>query len=394
MSFYPYLSLLLSGVGLFVSLWIVVPAPTFFFLVLGVGAPEVSPWLIGINGIALGLGASQFDRSWLCNVALVGSLLGLVLSFLPLVQLPATNERFAAEMETILGTDYLKEIPQALQTQLRRQPFVLADVFRGIKLKEVRIQKNIIFASPDGIKLKLNIYRPLAIGKYPTLIVIYGGAWRHGTPNNNETFSRYIAAQGYTVIAIDYRHAPKYKFPAQLEDVKLALQYIQERAEDLEVDTERVALMGRSAGGHLALLTAYQQDILPLRGVIAYYAPVNLTEGYQDPPVPNPMNIRQILRNFLGGTPEEFSQLYKQASPINYVTPNLPPSLLVYGSNDGVVRPKFGRQLDQKLQAKENQAVLLDIPWAEHAFDSVFFGLSNQLALYYTERFLAWSLTL
>ncbi|MDJ0692013.1 MAG: alpha/beta hydrolase [Xenococcaceae cyanobacterium MO_188.B32] len=387
-----YIPLLLGIVGLFLGIWIVIPAPTFSLLPLGVCAPEVSPWLFVINAIALLLTSFLF-KGWLFDLGLICSLLGLFLSLLPLIQLPATNAQFATEMETVLGTDYLQNIPQTLQTQMRPQPFVLTDVFRGISQPEVRIQRGIVFASPDGVDLTLNIYRTLSKGKYPALVIIYGGAWRNGTPSNYEQFSCYMAAQGYSVIAIDYRHAPEYKFPAQLEDVQLALQYIQDNADELEIDTERMAIIGRSAGGHLATLTAYQQDAIPFKAVISYYGAVNLTEGYYDPPFPNPINTKAVLHDFLGGTPEEFPELYEKASPINYPRPNLPPSLLVYAGRDHLVQAKFGRQLYNKLRATGNYAVWLEIPWAEHAFDAIFPGISNQLALYYTERFLAWALS-
>ena len=380
--------LLLGMLGFFLSLWIIIPAPTFSLLPLGVGAPEVSPWLIAINGSALVL-TFFVHKSWLSSLILICSLLGLLLSVLPLSQLSTTNSQWATEMETGLGTDYLQHVPQNLQAQMRPQPFILADVFRGIRQKEVRIQRGIIFASPDGVDLKLNIYRPLRIGKYPALMILYGGAWREGSPDDYETFSSYMAAQGYSVIALDYRHAPKYKFPAQLEDVQAALQYIQEHAANLEVDTERMAVMGRSAGGHLATLAAYQQDTSPWRAVISYYGPTDLTAGYHDPPFPNPIDIHTVLHNFLGGTPDELSEVYKQASPSSYVRPTLPPSLLIYGGRDHLVQAKFGRQLYSQLRATGNRAVWLEIPWAEHAFDAVFPGLSNQLALYYTERFIA-----
>ena len=383
--------LLLSMLGFFLSLWIVIPAPTFTLLPLGVGAPEVSPWLIAINAIALLL-TILIHNSWGSVLIIICSLLGLILSLLPLLQLPAANKRFAVEMATVLGTDHLQALPQALQTQLRPRPFAIADAFRGIPSPEVRIERGIIFASPDRVDLKLNMYRPLLSGKYPALIIIYGGAWREGTPDSYETYSSYMADQGYSVIAIDYRHAPKYKFPAQLEDVKVALQYIQARAADFEVDTQRMAIMGRSAGGHLATLAAYEQNAFPFRAVVSYYGAVNLTEAYYDPPVPNPIDTRTVLKNFLGGTPKELPELYQQASPINYPRSNLPPSLLVYAGRDHLVQAKFGRQLYNKLKSTDNHAVLLEIPWAEHAFDAVFSGVSNQLALYYTERFLAWAL--
>ncbi|MDJ0554952.1 MAG: alpha/beta hydrolase [Microcoleaceae cyanobacterium MO_207.B10] len=386
--------LLLSILGLFFSLWIVVPAPNLFLLRLAVGTPEISPWLICLNLLALILTIFVIfiHKSWWSALIFISSLLGLILSLLPLSQLATTNTNFAVEMETVLGTDYLQSVPEELKAQMRPQPFVLADVFRGLPKKEVRTQRGIVFASPDGVDLKLNVYQPLVtqkLQKLPTVVIVYGGAWRQGSPDNDERFSCYMAAQGYSVIAIDYRHAPKYKFPAQLEDVRAALQYIQAHADNLAVNIERIAIMGRSAGGHLATLAAYEQGAMPFRAVVTYYAPNDLIEGFHNPPVPNPINTIAVLRDFLGGTPDELLELYQKASPKSYVRPALPPSLLVYAGRDHIVQSKFRRMLYTQLRATGNQAIFLEIPWAEHSFDAVFPGISNQLALYYTERFLA-----
>ena len=106
---------LFSGIGLFLSLWIIIPAPSFSLLPLGVGAPEISPWLIWLNAIALLLTISQFKVNVLYDIALIANLLGLVLSSLPLIQLPAANAKFAKEMAKVLGTDYLDKIPTSLQ---------------------------------------------------------------------------------------------------------------------------------------------------------------------------------------------------------------------------------------------------------------------------------------
>ncbi|WP_088889034.1 alpha/beta hydrolase [Leptolyngbya ohadii] len=382
---------LLSLVGFFLSLWIVVPAPTFSLLPLGVGAPEVSPWLLAVNAIALLLVLLRLQSGWWFGVALVCSVLGFILSAFPLMQFPAANARIAQEMEARLGKASLTATPPIAQS-LRSRPFVWSDSFRGIAVPPVRIDRAIPFAQVEGVTLTLNLYRPLAVGLHPAIAVIYGGAWQNGTPANDELFSRYMAAQGYTVVALDYRHAPQFRFPAQLQDIQTALVFIQEQAEALEIDRQRVALMGRSAGGHLASLAAYGESPFPIRAVVNYYGPTNLIEGYNNPPVPDPIDSRAVLEAFLGGSPNQVENLYQQASPINAVQPNLPPSLLVYGGRDHVVQPKFGRQLYDKLKAAGNRAVWVEIPWAEHAFDAVFSGVSNQLALYYTERFLAWAL--
>ncbi|WP_416668562.1 alpha/beta hydrolase fold domain-containing protein [Egbenema bharatensis] len=386
-----WLPWILSLGGCFLSLWIVIPAPTLFLLPLGVGAPEVSPWLIGVNAIALVWVAMRLPSGWIYSIALGCSVLGLLLSLLPLIQIPAANARMAADMAAEFGQAVLTTEPP-LPQPLRPQPFVWLDAFRGIQVPEVRIERGIRFATVDRVDLTLNLYRPLESGRHPTIAMIYGGAWQNGTPANDETFSRYMAAQGYTVVTLDYRHAPQFRYPAQVEDIQTALSFIQTQAEALEVDIQRVALMGRSAGAHLASLVGYGQSPFPIRAVVNYYGPTNLTEGYNDPPVPDPINTRAILEAFLGGNPDQLPQLYRDASPIHQIRPNLPPSLLVYPRRDHLVRAKFGQQLYEKLQGAGNQAVLLDIPWAEHVFDAVFSGVSNQLALYYTERFLAWAL--
>ncbi|MDJ0651253.1 MAG: alpha/beta hydrolase [Xenococcaceae cyanobacterium MO_188.B19] len=379
---------LLSMLGFFLSLWIVIPAPTYSLLPLGVGAPEVSPWLIGINGSVL-LMTIVIHNYGFSTLSLIASLVGLILSLLPLSQLPKTNNQFAAEMSNSLGSGYLQRIPPDLHSKMRPQPLIIPDVFWGISHREVRIEREITFASPDQVPLKLNLYRPKKTGKYPGLMILYGGAWRAGSPNNYEKFSCYMAGQGYSVIAIDYRHAPQYKFPAQLEDVEAAWQYIQDRGDKWGIDLERMGVIGRSAGGHLATLAAYKDDGIPFRAVVNYYAPTDLIAGYHDPPFPNPIRTHTILHKFLGGTPEELPALYQQASLNSYIKPTLPPSLLIYGSRDHIVQAKFGRQFYNQLREVNNLAVLLEIPWAEHAFDAVFSGIGNQLALYYTERFIA-----
>ena len=384
------LTLFLSAAVLFLSAWIVIPAPTSWLLPLGVGAPEISPILALGNAIALLLSLPG-SKHWLSRLALFCSTLGLILSTIPLVQLPSTLTSSNKAMQAALGTSYMEKVPRELQAQMRPHPFVLAEVFTGIADSQVRHTSGVRFATPDGVPLSLEIYHPISVGKYPTIVTIYGGSWQRGSPLNDAAFNRYMAARGYTVIAIDYRHAPKYRFPAQLEDVQTALSFIRDHAKEYEVDSERIALMGRSAGAHLAMLAAYQ-NAAPIKAVVSYYGPVDLVRGYADPPFPNPINTNAVLEAFLGGSPKEFPRLYQQASPINYVTPGLPPTLLVYGGRDHLVEAKYGQSLYQRLHNVGNTVIFLEIPWAEHAFDAIYSGISNQLALYYTERFLAWAL--
>jgi acetyl esterase/lipase len=384
-------------VGLFLSIWIVLPAPIFSLLPLSIGAPEISPVLIFIDAFALLLawvlfwiGAIRTPR--LFSLTLCLSCLALGLSALPLLQFSSAQQQAERSIVASLGKDYQTDLPLALTARMRSKPLIISDIWDGISSPKVRIDRDILFASPDGIPLALNIYRPTQVGTYPAIVSIYGGAWQRGSPDSDDSFNRYMAAQGYVVWAISYRHAPAYHFPTQIDDVRSALAYIKQYAIEYQTDLDRVALIGRSAGAQLAMLAAYQDPPFPIKAVVNYYGPVNLTAGYNDVPTPDPIESRVTLRKFLGGTPTEFPELYYQASPLNTVKANLPASLLIYGGKDHIIQSKYGLNLAQELRSQGNKAIFIEIPWADHAFDAVFSGMSNQLALYYTERFLAWAL--
>jgi acetyl esterase/lipase len=395
----------LAGLGLFLSVWIVITAPIFSVYPLSVGAPEVSPWLMGLHavvlvGVGLGCWGQRVGRSPLLWMALAAAVAGLVLSSLPLSQLPSTDQRFAVAAETVIGKPALVRTTSPLGAPLRSAPFHWSDAFRGIAQPQVHIKADIPFATPDSVPLTLDVYRPSGQPPertYPTLVVIHGGGWKGGSPKDNGEFNRYIAAQGYVVVALSYRLAPRYRFPAQQQDVQAAISFITRHSADYGIDPTRIVLMGRSAGAHLAMLAAYHPTAPSpnwprFKAVISYYGPIDLTQGYYDRPQPDPINGPKTLRDFIGGTPEDYPTVYQAASPLQFANrPDLPPTLLVYGGRDHVVKVEFARSLHQQLLKLGIPTLLLEIPWAEHAFDAVFNGVSNQLALYYTERFLAWA---
>lgn len=376
-----------SGSLLFLSLWVVVPAPTFALLPLSIGVPELSPSLWLLNGVVLVLAMLGILAGLSAGPLLLG-LLALGLFSVPLLQVTMTVRQVEQTLQPFVS---------AAPTAPPRQPIQLWDSLAGIPLDPIREPQEQVFAQPDGIPLKLRIYMPpvhhhdMPQGLYPGVLVIYGGAWQRGSPEDNALFNHALAAQGYTVIALDYRHAPRYRFPTQLEDVRAGVRFVQEHAQEWGVDPERMAVMGRSAGGQLALMLAYRAGSQPasLRAVIVLYGPVDLAAGYADPPRPDPINTRAVLEAFLGGSPATRPDLYRQASPIHQVRPQLPPTLLIYGGRDHVVQPKYGQLLAERLQRMGNKALLIRIPWADHAFDAVPRGLSSQMALYATERFLA-----
>jgi acetyl esterase/lipase len=386
------LFLLLSFTSFCLSLWIFIPAPTVALMTLSVGMPEISPWLLLMDlglAIALLFFAILFGFRWTIWVSLLLVVAAFVMAMTPLMQFQRAQDEADRAMAAVVEKH---QVPEIVQAQWRSSPFVLSDAFGGIAKRAVRSKLGVTFASPDGVDLKLNVYQPEKVGTYPAIVVIHGGAWQRGNANQDAAFNQYMAAQGYVVWAITYRHAPQYHFPAQIDDVRDALKFIKQNAAAYETDLSRMAIMGRSAGSQLAMLAAYQPSSIEFRAVVGYYGPVNLTAGYYEVPTPDPIESQLTLKAFLGGTPEEFPHLYEQASPLLLVKPQLPPSLLIYGGRDHVVQSKYGRALGLALREQGNQAVFIEIPWADHVFDAVFSGVSNQLAIYYTDRFLGWAL--
>jgi acetyl esterase/lipase len=355
----------------FLSIWVLVPAPVSAFLPFAVVVPELSPLL---SLVALTLAACAWLRRAHPPVraaALVALVAAAVLA-VPLAQLPATARRFDAAMA---AAGFARP--------------GLSDVTSGAPPRPVGVRRGVAVAAAGGAPLIADIHARAGVHDAPLLVQIYGGAWQRGRPGDDEWFARHFAERGYVVAAIDYRHAPAARWPAQIEDVRASLAWLRAHARELGADPDRLVLVGRSAGAQLALVAAYQDRAPAVAGVVSFYGPVFLADGWREPPRPDPLNVRAVLETYLGGTPDQVPDRYAAASPITYLSPQAPPTLLVYGSHDHVVEVRFARRLEARLHEVGVPAVLLEIPWAEHAFDVLPHGLSARVVLSYTERFLA-----
>jgi acetyl esterase/lipase len=351
---------------LFVSAWILLPAPNALLLPLAVGSPELSPALLAVGVLLSGLSGAYARRNGIARLALVLAATSSALSLLPIVQVPFALKRFDEAMAATSGGPSI------------------------VQAGDVRVTRGVVFATSDGVPLSLDLYRPPAAGTFPVLIQIYGGSWQTGSPSSQEWFSRYFAARGYLVAAIDYRHAPEWKWPEQIVDVRNALHWVSEESPKFGGDPSRIVLVGRSAGAQLAMRLAYQEGPSSIRGVVNYYGPVDLADGWRNPPQPDPANVRGIVEGLIGGTPDQKPEHYRHASPITYVSKAVAPTLSLYGSRDHIVEARYGRMLDTALKKSGATSVFLELPWSEHAFDAVP-GIGREVSLYYTERFVSWA---
>ncbi len=356
-----------SALLLFVCAWILIPAPSHFLLPLAVGSVELSPLLL-VCGLMLSVvAAPHARRSDLARLAVVLSATASTLCLAPLAQLPLTLYGFN----------------QAIAKTSVEPP--------SSRPGNVRVTRGVEFSKSDGVPLSLDVYRPPSGDGFPILLQIHGGSWQTGSPSSQEWFSRHFAQRGYLVVAISYRLAPEWKWPEQIVDVRNALYWISEKSPAFGGDPRRIVVIGRSAGAQLAMRLAYQEGPSSIRGVVNYYGPVDLADGWRTPPQPDPADIRGILEALIGGTPAQKPEHYRHASPITYVSKAVAPTLSFYGGRDHIVESRFGRSLDAALARAGATSVLLELPWSEHAFDAVPYGVGRGISLYYTERFVAWA---
>ena len=398
---------LLALVVLVVAPWAQIPAPTRTLLPLSIGAPELSVWLLVLALMAALLSAIALRRAvrlsltaprtlsrraagrrTLGRVALVLSLFAAAFPAYVLAQIPAGLRRIDAEWQRAFNTPASATAPIDTISMLRPHAFTWREMFFGLHLPPVRITRSVPVRTVGGVALTVDVYRPAHDGIVPTVVQLHGGSWRSGDPGENADLAQALAASGFGVFAIDYRHAPDWTWPAQNEDVLDALRWVTDHGAEYGADPTRLALLGRSAGAQLAMRASQDSAAPAIRAVVSIYGPVDLADGYRSPPRPDPIDTRFVLTQFLDGTPDQRPALYADASPITRAGQPHPPVLIITGGRDHVVEPRFGTMLHSKL-LEGGPSVLLNMPWADHAFDAISFGPSSQIALYYTQRFLA-----
>ena len=331
-------------------------------------AREISPWFVAMNllGVVLAIRGLR--------AVLPLFVIGLAVAVWPIVQM------------SLVRADIME--------QWRQQGFARPLVVPGaidVLAQSVRVL-TVAAIEPEVLSPTMHLYRSHEHGRdrlLPTIVDIHGGSWQVGGVLEDARFSRRMAAKGYAVFAIDYRKAPAYIFPAQRDDVRAAVAWIHGNASRLGADPERIALVGRSAGGHLAMLAAYQGVGTPIRAVVNIYGPADLVALHSVPPSPDPLHVQSKVEAFLGGSPAAVPDVYREASPVNHIRANMPPTLHIQGGRDNVVTPRFTRDVHAVLLANRSRSLLLELPWADHSFDFVYFGPSNVVAQAVLEAFLA-----
>ena len=371
-----------GAVLLSLGLVAVAPPPNDWVWLLSVLVTEGGYWAMFV---CLPLFAPGWRRTRVGQAAVGLGVLGTLLLLTPLSRAVAVSRELPAALEsrfTALG-------PITAIATTRPAPLVARDLFVGVSSPAVRVE-DYLFASVAGQELRLDLYRPVEDHPaLPGVVVIHPGSWQSGSRKDFSALNRYLAARGYVVAAVSYRFSPQFRFPAARDDVAAAITFLKRNAGRLGLDASRLALVGRSAGGQLALLVAYTAHDPAIRGVVSYYGPAALRWGYANPAKRSIIDSSGILDAYLGGPPQTHGVQYDAASPLSHIGHGTPPTLLINGLRDEHVSPFHSEFLSDRLMRANVPHLFLQLPWATHGCDYLFNGLCGQITTYAIERFLS-----
>lgn len=226
------------------------------------------------------------------------------------------------------------------------------------------IHRNIVFASPGGRDLRLDLYLPPKSARpAPVVLWVFGGGWKLGSRGYHLNV-RDLTKHGIAIAAMDYRLSDEAKYPAQLQDCQAALHWLQANADQYGLDPKRIAAAGESSGGHLAALLGTIEGREKIRAVFALYPVTDLVAIGRQYAHGNPSDIERLL----GGPIEEKLDLARAGSPVNHVSPDSPPFLIIHGAKDTLVLPDQSQQLHNRLQAAGVESRLIFLPDKGHWF--------------------------
>ncbi|HVU87748.1 MAG TPA: alpha/beta hydrolase [Pirellulales bacterium] len=221
---------------------------------------------------------------------------------------------------------------------------------------EVDYETDVVYGKGGDEELKLDIATPKGLDHpVPAIVLIHGGGWRAGNRQDMKGLTKQAAEHGYVAATISYRFAPKYLFPAQVEDAKCAVRYLRSVASERHIDPDKIGAVGMSAGAHLAMMLGTMDTSDGLEGdgghadqpskvqsVVSFVGPCNLVGEF-------PEMSTQILAGFVGGRPSEKVDVCKQASPITYVNKGDAPMLLFFGTRDPLIPTDQAYQMTSAL---------------------------------------------
>ena len=206
-------------------------------------------------------------------------------------------------------------------------------------------QTDIEYARAGDFSLKLDLHRPEA-KRPPVVVYVHGGAWRAGSKSDVPVAG--LLERGFAIASVDYRLSTQARFPAQIQDIKAAIRFLRAKSELYGLDTTKIAIIGSSAGGHLAALTGVSNGVKALEGqigdhldqssdvsaIVSFYGASNL-QSILGQSTEFGLTVRiPALKLLLGDLPDQTPALAKLASPVAHLDAGDPPLFLLHGDAD------------------------------------------------------------
>lgn len=185
---------------------------------------------------------------------------------------------------------------------------------------EVTEFQEIVYKKIEGRALHLDAFINSAKKKLPAVIMIHGGGWKSGNKEMQKPMAEAVADQKYQVFTIEYRLSDEAKYPAAIDDVVDAIQFVKNNASKYKVNPSKIAILGCSSGAQMASLIGQKfpkdiQSIISIDGILAFHHPES-KEG-------------KMAELWLGGSYEQIPEIWENASPLSHVSKNSPPILFV-----------------------------------------------------------------
>ena len=257
-------------------------------------------------------------------------------------------------------------------------------VSRTAHAQDIKVTKDVVYTEATDPKegkvigTKLDVYLPQdGVAKHPSVILIHGGGWFAGDKGQYKDLATELAKAGFVAFSLNYRLAPKFQYPAALDDVQHAVRWVRAHATEYTVDGDRLGALGDSAGAHLAaflgLRDTRDNSDKTLAGfssrvkcVVDLYPPTDFT-GSPEAAKINPAGLA-MLQSFFGKKPEDAPDLYKDGSPITFVDKSASPFLIFHGDADKLVPIEQSKHLHDALKKVNVESTFVIFANEGHGF--------------------------
>ncbi len=275
------------------------------------------------------------------------------------------NRGFCQEKKLIVKPYSIESTYEKLK---KSYPFITP--IKPIVSNKIKSKENIVYLKIRKTKLKADVYIPKKNHKhtFPTVILIHGGAWNSGSKENVRAMAQHLALNGFVSISISYRLSTESPYPAAVLDIKSAIKWARENAKKYHIDPDKLAILGASSGAQLATLVGVTpnspiynnsaqfpedvQAIVNIDGIVSFIHP----EAQEN----------ESAGMWLGGLEDENPKNWKEASPLEYVDKNTPPTLFINSS-----QPRFHAGRDDMIAILNKYNIYNEtqtIPDTPHSF--------------------------